>query len=139
MDPSQTFILSIVSTVPAERLLPRPRVRRQAPTPTKSKHSGDTQGPNIPCPENLSPFPSPRESRQTQTQTLLQKPLDSRRLPGSDSHLPLRLPLGLPRSRDASCNADQPGPSGMQAGPDLNWMESGQALTFIGHQVGPAC
>ncbi|XP_075298707.1 centrosomal AT-AC splicing factor isoform X2 [Opisthocomus hoazin] len=36
--------------------------------------------------------------------------------------------------RDASCNADQPGPSGMQAGPDLNWMESGQALTFIGHQ-----
>ncbi|NWU99612.1 CCD84 protein, partial [Upupa epops] len=23
----------------------------------------------------------------------------------------------------------------MQAGPDLNWMESGHSLTFIGHQV----
>ncbi|XP_074972291.1 centrosomal AT-AC splicing factor isoform X3 [Phalacrocorax aristotelis] len=36
--------------------------------------------------------------------------------------------------RDSSEDAEQPGPSGMQAGPDLNWMESGQALTFIGHQ-----
>ncbi|NWX78738.1 CCD84 protein, partial [Alca torda] len=36
-------------------------------------------------------------------------------------------------SRD-SCDAEQPGPSGMQTGPDFNWMESGQALTFIGHQ-----
>ncbi|NXS76292.1 CCD84 protein, partial [Pandion haliaetus] len=37
-------------------------------------------------------------------------------------------------SRDSSRDAEQPGPSGMQTGPDLNWMESGQALTFIGHQ-----
>ncbi|KAM9269330.1 centrosomal AT-AC splicing factor [Morus bassanus] len=36
--------------------------------------------------------------------------------------------------RDDSEDAEQPGPSGMQTGPDLNWMESGQALTFIGHQ-----
>ncbi|NXC20596.1 CCD84 protein, partial [Corythaeola cristata] len=36
--------------------------------------------------------------------------------------------------RDPAHDAEQPGPSGMQAGPDLNWMESGQALTFIGHQ-----
>ncbi|NXV51082.1 CCD84 protein, partial [Uria aalge] len=36
-------------------------------------------------------------------------------------------------SRD-SRDAEQPGPSGMQTGPDFNWMESGQALTFIGHQ-----
>ncbi|XP_052639784.1 centrosomal AT-AC splicing factor [Harpia harpyja] len=36
--------------------------------------------------------------------------------------------------RDFSHGAEQPGPSGMQMGPDLNWMESGQALTFIGHQ-----
>ncbi|KAM6400410.1 centrosomal AT-AC splicing factor [Rhynochetos jubatus] len=36
--------------------------------------------------------------------------------------------------RDSSHAAEQPGPSGMQAGPDLNWVESGQALTFIGHQ-----
>ncbi|NXW40255.1 CCD84 protein, partial [Nyctiprogne leucopyga] len=42
-------------------------------------------------------------------------------------------PPAAPR-RDASQDAEQPGPSGMQAGPDLNWMESGQALTFIGHQ-----
>ncbi|XP_042656473.1 centrosomal AT-AC splicing factor isoform X2 [Tyto alba] len=42
------------------------------------------------------------------------------------------LPAGP--ERDSSHNAEQPGPSGMQAGPDLNWMESGQALTFIGHQ-----
>ncbi|NXJ71080.1 CCD84 protein, partial [Rostratula benghalensis] len=38
--------------------------------------------------------------------------------------------------RDTSQDAEQPGPSGKQSGPDLNWMESGQALTFIGHQVG---
>nr|XP_047919435.1 centrosomal AT-AC splicing factor isoform X2 [Anser cygnoides] len=37
-------------------------------------------------------------------------------------------------TRDSSHNAEQPGPSSMQTGPDLNWMESGQALTFIGHQ-----
>ncbi|XP_040390388.1 centrosomal AT-AC splicing factor isoform X1 [Cygnus olor] len=37
-------------------------------------------------------------------------------------------------ARDSSHNAEQPGPSSMQTGPDLNWMESGQALTFIGHQ-----
>ncbi|NXX98355.1 CCD84 protein, partial [Centropus bengalensis] len=36
--------------------------------------------------------------------------------------------------REPSWDAEQPGPSGMQAGPDLNWMEPGQALTFIGHQ-----
>uniref|UniRef100_A0A8C3E4P7 Uncharacterized protein n=1 Tax=Corvus moneduloides TaxID=1196302 RepID=A0A8C3E4P7_CORMO len=30
----------------------------------------------------------------------------------------------------------QPGPSRMQTGPDLAWMESSQVLTFIGHQVG---
>ncbi|NWR75261.1 CCD84 protein, partial [Centropus unirufus] len=41
----------------------------------------------------------------------------------------------LPLSpRESSWDAEQPGPSGMQAGPDLNWMEPGQALTFIGHQ-----
>ncbi|PKU39276.1 coiled-coil domain-containing protein 84 [Limosa lapponica baueri] len=46
-------------------------------------------------------------------------------------------PLGSPSTapgRDASQDAEQPGPSGTQTGPDLNWMESGQALTFIGHQ-----
>ncbi|NWH68948.1 CCD84 protein, partial [Geococcyx californianus] len=37
-------------------------------------------------------------------------------------------------SRDSSRDAEQAGPSGMQAEPDLNWMEPGQALTFIGHQ-----
>ncbi|XP_035744629.1 coiled-coil domain-containing protein 84 [Egretta garzetta] len=36
--------------------------------------------------------------------------------------------------RDSSRDAEQPGPSGMQTGPDLNWMEPGQALTFIGYQ-----
>ncbi|NWZ27550.1 CCD84 protein, partial [Asarcornis scutulata] len=36
--------------------------------------------------------------------------------------------------RDSSHNTEQPGPSSVQTGPDLNWMESGQALTFIGHQ-----
>ncbi|NXI98822.1 CCD84 protein, partial [Psophia crepitans] len=38
------------------------------------------------------------------------------------------------RGRDSSEDAEQPGPSGTQAGPDPNWMESGRALTFIGHQ-----
>ncbi|NWW56606.1 CCD84 protein, partial [Ifrita kowaldi] len=36
--------------------------------------------------------------------------------------------------RDSPCAAEQPGPSGMQTGPDLAWMESSQVLTFIGHQ-----
>ncbi|XP_069732753.1 centrosomal AT-AC splicing factor isoform X2 [Phaenicophaeus curvirostris] len=34
----------------------------------------------------------------------------------------------------SSLDVEQPGPCGIQAGPDLNWMEAGQALTFIGHQ-----
>uniref|UniRef100_A0A8C3JCH0 Coiled-coil domain containing 84 n=1 Tax=Calidris pygmaea TaxID=425635 RepID=A0A8C3JCH0_9CHAR len=38
------------------------------------------------------------------------------------------------QNRDASRDAEQPNPSGTQTGPDINWMESGQALTFIGHQ-----
>ncbi|KAM6295781.1 centrosomal AT-AC splicing factor-like [Aegotheles albertisi] len=42
------------------------------------------------------------------------------------------LPAGP--DRDSSWDAEQPGLSRMQAGPDLNWMEPGQALTFIGHQ-----
>ncbi|NXR15247.1 CCD84 protein, partial [Semnornis frantzii] len=52
---------------------------------------------------------------------------------GFDHHSPLRWPLC---SRNSSCDTQKPGPSGMQRGPDLNWMEPGQALTFIGHQVG---
>ncbi|XP_051494667.1 centrosomal AT-AC splicing factor [Apus apus] len=36
--------------------------------------------------------------------------------------------------RDSSQDVEQPGPSRMQTGPSLNWMEPGQALTFIGHQ-----
>ncbi|NXD04652.1 CCD84 protein, partial [Certhia familiaris] len=36
--------------------------------------------------------------------------------------------------RDSPCAAEQPGPSRMQTGPDLAWMESGKVLTFIGHQ-----
>ncbi|NXX32893.1 CCD84 protein, partial [Nicator chloris] len=36
--------------------------------------------------------------------------------------------------RHSPCTAEQPGPSGMQTGPDLAWMESGKVLTFIGHQ-----
>ncbi|NXM75627.1 CCD84 protein, partial [Serilophus lunatus] len=36
--------------------------------------------------------------------------------------------------RDSCYGAEQPGPSGIQTGPDLAWMEPGQALTFIGHQ-----
>ncbi|XP_065594471.1 centrosomal AT-AC splicing factor [Cyrtonyx montezumae] len=37
-------------------------------------------------------------------------------------------------ARDTSC-AELPGPSVVQAGADLSWMGSGQALTFIGHQA----
>ncbi|NXT14101.1 CCD84 protein, partial [Prunella fulvescens] len=33
-----------------------------------------------------------------------------------------------------STTGTRPGPSGMQAGPDLAWMESGKVLTFIGYQ-----
>ncbi|NWU17113.1 CCD84 protein, partial [Cephalopterus ornatus] len=36
--------------------------------------------------------------------------------------------------RDTPDDAEQPGLSGTQTGPDFSWMESGQALTFIGHQ-----
>ncbi|KAF1645649.1 Coiled-coil domain-containing protein 84, partial [Eudyptes chrysocome] len=72
------------------------------------------------------------ERRQRETvQAALQKPLDNSCPPGFDSHSPLRRLL---YSRDSSHDAEQPGPSGMQPGPDLNWVESGQALTFIGHQ-----
>ncbi|NXW23648.1 CCD84 protein, partial [Circaetus pectoralis] len=56
----------------------------------------------------------------------------------SGHSLPAQLGLSLTSeplySRDFSRGAEQPGPSGMQMGADLNWMESGQALTFIGHQ-----
>ncbi|NWI39100.1 CCD84 protein, partial [Picathartes gymnocephalus] len=36
--------------------------------------------------------------------------------------------------RDSPCTAEQPSPSRVQTGPDLAWMESGNVLTFIGHQ-----
>ncbi|XP_037265536.1 centrosomal AT-AC splicing factor [Falco rusticolus] len=36
--------------------------------------------------------------------------------------------------RDTIQDAEQSGLSRTQTGPDLNWMEPGQALTFIGHQ-----
>ncbi|NWS74729.1 CCD84 protein, partial [Crotophaga sulcirostris] len=48
--------------------------------------------------------------------------------------VPSRTASGPLSSRDSSQDAEQPGLSGKQAGPDLNWMEPGQALTFIGHQ-----
>ncbi|XP_033925336.1 centrosomal AT-AC splicing factor isoform X2 [Melopsittacus undulatus] len=48
---------------------------------------------------------------------------------GPASHGPPAAP-----QRDTSHEAEQPGPSGTHMGPDLNWMEPGQALTFIGHQ-----
>ncbi|XP_050839502.1 centrosomal AT-AC splicing factor isoform X2 [Serinus canaria] len=43
-----------------------------------------------------------------------------------------RLPAGA--ERDSPCGAEEPGPSGMQIGPDLAWLESGKVLTFIGYQ-----
>ncbi|NXB78811.1 CCD84 protein, partial [Donacobius atricapilla] len=43
-------------------------------------------------------------------------------------------PKGLEAAGDSPCAAEQPGPSGIQTGPDLAWMESGKVLTFIGHQ-----
>ncbi|OXB59012.1 hypothetical protein ASZ78_007640 [Callipepla squamata] len=42
--------------------------------------------------------------------------------------------LHLLHFRDTSSCAELPGPSVVQTGPDLSWMGSGQALTFIGHQ-----
>ncbi|KAM6107685.1 centrosomal AT-AC splicing factor [Pterocles gutturalis] len=36
--------------------------------------------------------------------------------------------------RGSPRDTEQPGPSGMQMGPDFTWMEPGPALTFIGHQ-----
>ncbi|KAF1603840.1 Coiled-coil domain-containing protein 84, partial [Eudyptes chrysolophus] len=97
-------------------------------------------GPGPAAPGPASPALSPQmaagireaERRQRETvQAALQKPLDNSCPPGFDSHSPLRWLL---YSRDSSHDAEQPGPSGMQPGPDLNWVESGQALTFIGHQ-----
>ncbi|NWZ70184.1 CCD84 protein, partial [Acrocephalus arundinaceus] len=38
------------------------------------------------------------------------------------------------RARSGGARGEQPGLSAMQTGPDLAWMESGKALTFIGHQ-----
>ncbi|NXD92970.1 CCD84 protein, partial [Chaetorhynchus papuensis] len=53
---------------------------------------------------------------------------------GHCSAHPHRHPAPASYFRDSSCAAEEPGPSGMQTGPDLAWMESGQVLTFIGHQ-----
>ncbi|NWZ16296.1 CCD84 protein, partial [Agelaius phoeniceus] len=41
---------------------------------------------------------------------------------------------GLGAAGDSPCGAEEPGPSRMQTGPDLSWMESSKVLTFIGHQ-----
>ncbi|NXV14952.1 CCD84 protein, partial [Cepphus grylle] len=78
-----------------------------------------------------------REAERRQRETVR----DALQVATSGQSLPTRLrplltsgaalsPLCCRDSRDA----EQPGPSGMQTGPDFNWMESGQALTFIGHQ-----
>ncbi|XP_019402465.1 PREDICTED: coiled-coil domain-containing protein 84, partial [Crocodylus porosus] len=41
---------------------------------------------------------------------------------------------GVSESDITCCTQEQPGPSRMQPLSDLNWMEKGHALTFIGHQ-----
>ncbi|XP_059576088.1 centrosomal AT-AC splicing factor isoform X2 [Alligator mississippiensis] len=41
---------------------------------------------------------------------------------------------GVSESDITCCTNEQPGPSGMQPLSDLDWMEKGHALTFIGHQ-----
>uniref|UniRef100_A0A8C9L5F5 Coiled-coil domain containing 84 n=1 Tax=Pavo cristatus TaxID=9049 RepID=A0A8C9L5F5_PAVCR len=46
----------------------------------------------------------------------------------------VRAALEVGAAEDTSGCAELPGPSAMQTGPDLSWMEPGQALTFIGHQ-----
>ncbi|NXX22930.1 CCD84 protein, partial [Podargus strigoides] len=78
-----------------------------------------------------------REAERRQRETVratLQKPLDNCCLPHCESLTSLAASWFL-CSRDSSHDTEQPGPSGMQTGPDLNWMESGQVLTFIGHQA----
>ncbi|NXH14659.1 CCD84 protein, partial [Bucco capensis] len=67
-----------------------------------------------------------REAERRQRETV-QEALQVEAGPSICSH-----PAGP--ARDSTCDAEQPGPSGMQTGPDLNWMEPGQALTFIGRQ-----
>ncbi|XP_017665123.1 PREDICTED: coiled-coil domain-containing protein 84 [Lepidothrix coronata] len=70
------------------------------------------------------------ERRQRETvQAALQLQTEAERCAGPSVCSP---PAGP--ERDTSHNAEQPGLSGMQTGPDLSWMETGQALTFIGHQ-----
>ncbi|NXW91346.1 CCD84 protein, partial [Alopecoenas beccarii] len=53
---------------------------------------------------------------------------------GLGPRTPAPLTSQLLCSRDSSQDAEQPGPSGTQTGPNLTWTEPGQALTFTGHQ-----
>ncbi|NXN23402.1 CCD84 protein, partial [Nycticryphes semicollaris] len=71
-----------------------------------------------------------RRQRQTVEDALQKPPLSAWLQPSLTS----RAALSPSCSRDTSQDAEQPGPSGKQTGPDSNWMELGQALTFIGHQ-----
>ncbi|XP_042687958.1 centrosomal AT-AC splicing factor [Centrocercus urophasianus] len=73
-----------------------------------------------------------REAERRQRDTVraaLEPPTETERCVG-----PPGCSSAVGSARDISGCAELPGPSAMQTGPDLSWMESGQALTFIGHQ-----
>ncbi|KAM4646179.1 centrosomal AT-AC splicing factor [Amazona ochrocephala] len=73
-----------------------------------------------------------REAERRQRETVraaLQLQTEPERRAGPASHGPPAAP-----QRDTSQDAEQPGPSRTHIGPDLDWMEPSQALTFIGHQ-----
>ncbi|NXS97199.1 CCD84 protein, partial [Jacana jacana] len=81
-----------------------------------------------------------RRQRETVRDALQVAPrTNSPSAPAASSARSHHSPPGLPAPpslfhRDTSRDEEQPGPSRKQTGTDLNWMEPGQALTFIGHQ-----
>ncbi|KAM6238276.1 LOW QUALITY PROTEIN: centrosomal AT-AC splicing factor [Porphyrio hochstetteri] len=73
-----------------------------------------------------------REAERRQRETV-QAALQLQTEPEVGAGPSARSPHAAPE-RDSPQDTEQPGPSGMQAAPDFAWMESGQTLTFIGHQ-----
>ncbi|NXL52525.1 CCD84 protein, partial [Podilymbus podiceps] len=129
------FARALERAVAAHQQREEERIRQVPPAPRRP----------APAPHGpASPAPSPqmaagiRETERRQRETVeaalqVGEPYPALAAPLRGLGTGARSPTG-PGSSGEGRGAERPGPSGMRTGPDLNWMEAGQALTFIGHQ-----
>ncbi|NWH71440.1 CCD84 protein, partial [Piaya cayana] len=135
----ERFVQALEQAVATHRQQEEERIRQVTLDPLR-------QAPTWACSRHTEPVFSPqmaaeiREAEQRQRETVQAALQVTPEPPGQlcpawlQPSLPSRPAPGPLSSSSSSLDVEQPGLCGAQAGPDLNWMEPGQALTFIGHQ-----